>query len=79
MSLVGCEVIPEILEGCTLATSNQSLGGRPIEAEMPNAGVVVNRLPTTHPREESIQQDEIRHLRWELRGDSILILGRCFC
>src|SRR5580704_7585382 len=66
MSFVGGEVIPKIVEVGAFATSNQSFGRRAIEAEMPNAGVVVNWLPTTHARQESIHQDELRHLRRKL-------------
>src|SRR5579871_527713 len=62
MSLVGREVVPEIVEVDTLATLNQGFGGRAIEAEVPYGGVVVNRLPTLYAGKESIHQDELRHL-----------------
>src|SRR5487761_408085 len=68
MSLVRCEVIPEILEVGALAALNQGFGGRPVEAEMPYVGAVVNGLPSSHARDESIHQDEFRHFRRELRG-----------
>src|SRR5207244_8498957 len=71
MSLVGCEVIPEIVEVGALTALNQSFGSRPVEAEMPYARVVVNGLPTTHAGEESIHKDEFGHLRRELRGVGI--------
>src|ERR1700726_3783023 len=68
MSLVGCEVIPEIVEVGAFAALNQGLGSRPVEAEMPYVGVVVNSFPSSHARKESIHQDEFRHFRRELRG-----------
>src|SRR5208282_6715409 len=71
MILVGCEVIPEIVEIDTLATLHQSFGGWPVEAEVPNVGVVINRLPSLHTRKESIHQDKLRHLRRKLRGIGI--------
>src|SRR2546422_4080403 len=40
--------IPEILEVGAFATLNQGFGSRPVEAEMPYPGVVVNGLPTTY-------------------------------
>jgi hypothetical protein len=40
MSLVGGEIVPEIIEVGTLATLNQGFGGRPVEAEMPYAGLL---------------------------------------
>ena len=71
MSLVGCEVIPEILKVGTLAALDQGFGRRPVETEMPDARVVVHGLPTIHAGEESIHQDKLRHFRRELRGVSV--------
>src|SRR2546423_9184175 len=71
MSLGGRKVIPEIVEVGPLATLNQGFGGWPVEAEMPDAGIVVNGLPPTHAGEESVHQDELRHFRRELRGVSV--------
>src|ERR1700676_3262762 len=68
MSLVGREVVPEIVEVGTLATLNQGLGGRTIEAEVPYGRVVVTRLPTLDAGKESIHQDELRHLGRKLRS-----------
>src|SRR5260370_40605284 len=67
MSLVGCQVIPEIFEVGALAALNQGFRGWPVEPEMPYAGIVVNSLPTTNARKESIHEDEFRHFRRELR------------
>src|SRR6266436_10030073 len=68
MSLVGCEVVPEIIEVSTLAALNQGFWGRPVEAEMPYVGVVVDRLPPRDAWQESIHQNEFRDFRRKLRG-----------
>src|SRR5258706_13739434 len=71
MSLVGSEVIPEIVEVGALATLHQRFRRRSVKTEMPYAGVVVDALPTSHARKESIHQHKLRNLRRKLRGVGI--------
>ena len=53
---VGSEVVPEILEVDPLARRTV-LRASAVEAQMPDAGVVVNRPPNLHVRKESIRPD----------------------
>src|ERR1700727_1744212 len=60
MILVGGEVIPEIVEVGALASFNQGFGRWTVEAKMPYPRVVVNVLPTSYARQESIHQHQLR-------------------
>ena len=58
MILVGCKVIPEIVEVGALPALNKSLGGRSIEAEVPDVRVVVDGFSAWHAWEEGIHQNK---------------------
>src|ERR1700730_14691476 len=68
MSLVGGKVIPKIIEVDPLAALDQGFGSWPVEAEMPNSGVIVDGLPTTDAWQERVHQNELSHFRGELSG-----------
>src|SRR5260370_42552002 len=42
---VGSEVVPEVLEVNPLASLHQGFRCRPVETEVPDCGIVVDRLP----------------------------------
>lgn len=66
--LVGGEVVPEVLEVGPLTSLHEGLGRRTVEAEVPDAGVVVDRPPSRDAREERVHQHELLDLGRELRG-----------
>ena len=67
MRRVRREVVPEMLEVDALASLHKRFGRWSIEAEMPDAGIVVNCFPSLDARKEGIHEDKFASLRRELR------------
>src|SRR5260370_12558392 len=61
------EVVPEVFEKNALASLNQLFRSRSVEAEMPEAGVIVDGLPSTHARQKGIHDDQLFHFSRKLR------------
>ena len=68
MTLIGCEIIPEIVKIDPLASLDQGFGRRPVKPEMPEPRVVVDRFPALHAWKKGIHQNEFRYFGWELRS-----------
>src|SRR6266446_1433990 len=68
MSLVGREVVPEMFKVNALTSAYQRFGCRPVEPEMPYAGVVVYCFPSRDTWQKGIHYHQFFHLGWELRG-----------
>src|SRR2546423_14913437 len=71
MALIGSKIIPVVLEVCAFTSAYQRLWNWTIEAEMPNGRIVVNGLPSFHPRQKRIHHHELLCFCGELRGVSI--------
>ena len=63
VGLVVGEVVPEVLEVGSLATFDEGFGGGTVEAEVPDAGVIVDWLPAGDAGEEGVHEDEFFYFR----------------
>src|ERR1700734_992927 len=71
MRSVGGEVVPEIIKIDTLASSDQLFRRWPVEAKVPNAGIIVDILPPRYPGKKRIHDHQFLGFCRELRGVSV--------
>src|SRR5262249_15522055 len=66
--LVSGEIVPEVLEVHSLTTANERLRRWTVEPEVPDGGIVVDRLPAFHARQKRVHEHELVDVVRELRG-----------
>ena len=68
MSFVGSEIVPVVFEIRPFASAHQCFRSRTVKTEVPDAGVVINALPSGNAWEKRIHHYELFYFGRELRG-----------